>query len=134
VSIAAALPTDAQRIVEHWRAGVLSVPPHYPPCQGMTAAGWPDVHAGMIEFLDTWGVEAVHLGFGTRALFGVHRLAAAFRVDATGALVNVNHMPVVMIEPSIIRFANGLVNRGMTNPAESIPLWDFVRSARARAG
>ena len=111
MSAAVAMPTDAERIVDHWRAGVLSVPPHDPPCPGMTSAGWPGVHAGMIEFLDTWGVD---------------RDPSPRRCDprdSNGALVNVTHMPFSSIEPGIVRFPNGLVNRGMTNPVKSIPLW-----------
>lgn len=133
MSVALALPTEAERIVEAWRAGVRSLPVLSPPCPGMISAGWPGVRAGMLAFLDTWGLDAVRMSFGTRALFGVHRLAAAYRVDSCGALVHVTWMPVAAIEPGVIWFANGLVSRGMTNPDESVPIWKFGgEPARAR--
>ncbi|SFG65307.1 hypothetical protein [Methylobacterium gossipiicola] len=125
MSAALALPTEAKRIVEAWRAGVRSLPVLAPPCRGMTSAGWPGVRAGMLEFLDTSGLDAVRMGFGTRALFGVHRLAAALRVDSCGVLVMVTWVPIARMEPGVIRLANGLVSRGMTNPDESIPIWKF---------
>lgn len=96
----------------------------------MVGHGWPGVHAGMLDFLDTWGLEAVRLGFGTRALFGVHRLAAAYRVDSCGALVKVTWTSVVRMEIGAIYFANSLVNRGMTNPTESVPIWKFDGKAK----
>lgn len=103
---------DPERIVAAWRAGVLKLSPEKPPCPGMIWAGWPGVHAGMLAFLDKHGVLVVQLGFGTRALFGVHRLAAALRVDSSGALVKVTWSPVATMEPGVIRFANSLVFRG----------------------
>jgi hypothetical protein len=86
----------------------------------------------MLSFLDERGIEAVYLGFGSRALFGVHRHAAALRVDSCGVLVMVTWVPIARMEPGVIRLANGLVSRGMTNPDESIPIWTF-RGDPARA-
>jgi len=125
MSAVAAAMADPECVVAAWRAGVLSVPSDTPPCAGMIWQGWPGVHAGMLSFLDERGIEAVHLGFGTRALFGVHRLAAALRIDSCGALVMVTWVPIARMEPGVIRLANGLVSRGMTNPDESIPIWKF---------
>jgi len=119
------LAADPERIVAAWRAGVLKLSPDTPPCPGMIWSGWPGVHAGMLAFLDQRGAEAVRLGFGTRALFGVHRLAAALRVDSCGVLVMVSWVPIATMEPGVIRLSNGLVSRGMTNPDESIPIWTF---------
>ncbi|MBI1690515.1 hypothetical protein [Methylorubrum sp. DB1722] len=129
--------TDSARLVASWRAGVLSLPEDHIPCPGMIwrEAGangrdgvWYHVRKAMLGFLDEWGESAADLGWGAEQLFGVHRLAAAVRSDSTGALVTVFPRRVVaMCEREITLERRGSIQtfRGLTNPADSVPIWLF---------
>ncbi|MFG7486319.1 hypothetical protein [Methylorubrum rhodesianum] len=129
--------TDSARLVASWRAGVLSLPDDRIPCPGMIwrEAGeggregvWRWVRRAMIVFLDEWGEHAADLGWGAEQLFGVHRLAAAVRADSTGAMVTVFPRRVVaMCEREITLERRGSIQtfRGLTNPADSVPIWLF---------
>lgn len=129
--------TDSVRLVASWRTGVLSLPEDHIPCPGMiwreAGAGgregvWFHVRKAMLVFLDEWGEQAADLGWGTEQLFGVHRLAAAVRADSTGALVTVFPRRVVaMCEREITLERRGSIQtfRGLTNPADSVPIWLF---------
>lgn len=131
--------TDAQQLVASWRAGVLSLPEDRVPCPGMIwrEAGpngregvWRWVRKAMLAFLDEWGEDAARLGWSTEALFGVHRLAAAYRVDSTGALVVLYPRRCIALcarEIHLERRGSVTVARGLTNPAESVAIWDFRR-------
>lgn len=129
--------TDSARLVASWRAGVLSLPDDRIPCPGMIwrEAGeggregvWSWVRRAMIVFLDEWGEHAADLGWSAEHLFGVHRRAAAVRSDSTGALVTVFPRRVVaMCEREITLERRGSIQtfRGLTNPADSVPIWLF---------
>ncbi|GAA0267408.1 hypothetical protein LNAOJCKE_3012 [Methylorubrum aminovorans] len=129
--------TEFARLVASWRAGVLSLPEDCIPCPGMiwreAGAGgregvWFHVRKAMLDFLDEWGEPAADLGWGTEQIFGVHRLAAAVRADSTGALVTVFPRRVVaMCEREITLERRGSIQtfRGLTNPADSVPIWQF---------
>ena len=80
------------------------------------------------------GEQAVDHGYTVEQLFGVHRLAGAMRADSTGVLVTIYPYRVVALsEAEIVLEPAGtrLTFRGLTNPAEAIPLWEFP-GARAR--
>lgn len=132
--------------VASWRAGIAAIDPKtfHPP--GMLAASrshetskgrtvfepapWPAVHAAMIGFVEEWGTRAAALGWATEQLFGVHRLAGAIRMDSTGALVTPHPMRVVSMDGTTIVLARDDTRqtfRGLTNPAESVPIWAFGR-------
>lgn len=131
--------TAEHRLADSWRIGVCSLPDDRVPCDGMiwTAPGprgrsgvWPAVRMAMLAFVDEWGVHAARLGWSTEALFGVHRLAAAYRADSTGALVTLYpRRCVALCEREIHLERRGVttVARGLTNPAESVAIWDFRR-------
>lgn len=126
--------SPAQVLVGDWYAEIEALDPHVRPCQGAVMLHWPRARKAMLRFLDTWGPVAIDLGWTDVRLFGVHRLAAMDRVDSCGGVAFCFPAVVEAIDAHHIHYTNGLVHRGMTNPAESIPLWEFVRSARARAG
>ncbi|MEN3208625.1 hypothetical protein PUR23_01085 [Methylorubrum populi] len=129
--------TDSARLVASWRAGVLSLTDDRIPCPGMIwrEAGangregvWYHVRKAMLGFLDDWGEHAADLGWSADQLFGVHRAAAALRSDSTGALVTVFPRRVVaMCEREITLERRGSIQtfRGLTNPAESVPIWMY---------
>ena len=141
MSAALALTVE-QRLVASWRTGVMSLPDEQIPCAGMIwkEAGprgrfgvWAGVRTMMLRFVEHWGEEAASLGWSTESLFGVHRLAGALRADSTGALVTIYPRKVVaMSERTITLERNGSrqVFRGLSNPVESIPIWEFWRSTR----
>lgn len=132
--------TDSSRLVASWRAGVLSLPDDRIPCPGMIwrEAGtggregvWRWVRRAMLGFLDEWGEHAARLGWSTEALFGVHHLAAAYRADSLGALVTLYPRRCVALcerEIHLERMGVIQVARGMTNLAESVPIWLFQRT------
>lgn len=138
--------TDSQRLVSSWRAGVLSLPEHQIPCPGMIwiepgpkgrPGVWRSVRKAMLVFLDDWGEAAADLGWSTEQLFGVHRAAAALRADSTGALVTVFPRRVVaMCEREITLERRGSIQtfRGLTNPADSVPIWLFGRPTPSTLG
>lgn len=135
--------TPAQQVVASWRAGVQSLRRDRQPAPGLLwyepgRSGrdgvWLAVHNAMVAFLDDWGERAVEQGYTVEQLFGVHRLAGAIRADSTGALItNYPYRVVALSETEIVleRAATRLTIRGLTNPAEAIPLWEFP-GARAR--
>ncbi|GJE29752.1 hypothetical protein [Methylobacterium organophilum] len=135
--------TEPQALVASWYAGVRSLDPERVPAPGILwrepgPAGrfgvWAGVHAMMVRFLDQWGEDAARLGWSTESLFGVHRLAGALRPDSTGALVTLYPRRCITIcerEIHLERRGVVLVARGLTNPAESIPLWQFGRNLPA---
>lgn len=125
--------SPTQALVDTWYAEIEAIDEWGIPCPGAVLHYWPKVRAYMLTFLDTWGEAAVDLGWTDIRLFGVHRVVAMYRVDSCGALVLVHPYVVEAMDAHHIHFTNGLVHRGMTNPADSIPLWEFVRSAHARA-
>lgn len=129
--------TAAQQLADSWRIGVCSLPDDRVPCPGMLwrEAGpngregvWRHVRRAMLAFLDEWGADAARLGWSTEALFGVHRLAAAYRSDSTGALVLLYpRRCVALCEREIHIERRGVIQvaRGLTNAAESVPIWDW---------
>ncbi|SOR27161.1 conserved protein of unknown function [Methylorubrum extorquens] len=141
MSAALALP-DSARLVASWRAGVLSLPDDHVPCPGMIwrEAGeggregvWRSVRRAMLVFLDDWGEAAADLGWTTEALFGVHRAAGALRSDSTGALVSLYPRRCIALcerEIHLERRGSIMVDRGLTNPADSVPLWLFAASQK----
>lgn len=134
--------SDDQRLVASWRAGVRILPEEQIPCPGMIwkEAGsrgrfgmWAGVRTMMFRFVEHWGEEAAALGWSTESLFGVHRLAGALRSDCTGALVTIYPRKVIALDEHTITLErNGTrqVFRGLTNPAESVPIWEFRHPTR----
>ncbi|KQP99704.1 hypothetical protein ASF59_09850 [Methylobacterium sp. Leaf121] len=87
----------------------------------------------MLVFLDEWGEHAADLGWSTEALFGVHRAAGALRSDSTGALVSLYPRRCISLwerEIHLERRGSIMVDRGLTNPADSVPLWLFAASQK----
>lgn len=125
-ALAFALGLDAETVAI-WRQEIEAIADDKIPCPGMSWRNWPKVRAGMLLFLEDWGEAAIAAGWTELSLFGVHRLAGALRPDSTGALVTVTPYYVEALAPGEIHFANGLVDRGLTNPRESVSLWTFVR-------
>ncbi|WHQ72548.1 hypothetical protein [Methylorubrum extorquens] len=130
--------TDSAHLVASWRAGVLSLPDDQVPCPGMIWRSpgeggregvWRHVRKAMLVFLDEWGEHAADLGWSTEALFGVHRGAGALRSDSTGALVSLYPRRCIALcerEIHLERRGSITVDRGLTNPADSVPLWLFA--------
>lgn len=125
-------PTQVQ--VDAWYAEIEALDPHVRPCQGAVMLHWPRARQSMLRFLTTWGETAISLGWTDVGLFGVHRRAAMDRPDSCGGAAFCFPTVVEAIDNDHIHYTNRLVYRGMKTPAESVPLWEFVRSARARAG
>lgn len=131
--------TDVARLVASWRAGVLSLPEHQVPCPGMIwiepgprgrPGVWRSVRRAMLAFLDDWGEAAAAFGWSTEELFGVHRLAGAYRTDSTGALVCLYPRRCIALcerEIHLDRIGGSVVvdRRPLTNPADSVPIWLF---------
>lgn len=130
----------SELLVASWRKGVLSLPDDRVPCPGMIWVEpgprvrpgiWAGVRTMMLRFCEHWGEEAAALGWTTEQLFGVHRLAGALRADSTGALVTIYPRRVVTMDERTIVTERGPSRqtfRGLTNPADSIPIWDWRRT------
>ncbi len=128
---------DIETLVAAWRAGVDQLDPARPPAPGIINVEpgpggrygvWAGVHEMMGRFVDERGAEAAALGWSTLALFGVHRSAGSMRADATGALITLYPRKVIAITETEIQLRrHGVVQtyRGLTNPAASVPVWDF---------
>ena len=131
--------TDSARLVASWRAGVLSLPDDRIPCPGMIwiepgAQGrsgvWRSVRKAMLVFLDDWGQAAAEFGWSTEDLFGVHRLAGAYRVDSTGALVCLYPRRCIALcerEIHLDRIGGSVVvdRRPASTPPDCVPIWLF---------
>lgn len=129
--------SPSEQVVASWRAGVLSLPEDRIPAPGLLwfepgprgrPGVWTAVRAAMLRFLDEWGAEAARVGWSTESLFGVHGVKGALRADSTGAMVSNYPYSVLALDASSIvlgRRGARLTFRGLTNPAESIPLWRF---------
>ncbi|GJD92900.1 hypothetical protein [Methylobacterium iners] len=128
-ALAYALGLEAETVAI-WRREIELIDSYKIPCPGQSWRHWPRVQAGMLLFLDDWGVAAIEAGWTDIGLFGVHRRMGAVRADSTGALVTFTPYQVEALASGEIHFVNGLVDRGLTNPAESIPLWSFVNGGR----
>ncbi|WP_156453765.1 hypothetical protein [Methylobacterium sp. CCH5-D2] len=92
---------------------------------------WPEVRRAMLVFLRDRGVEAVEHGWDAIGLFGVHRLAAAVRVDACGAMILLYPRTVVAISATeFVTERSGVrqTHRGVPNRAESVPIWEFAKA------
>lgn len=123
--------------VAEWRAGVARLDPQACRVPGLLVRRraprfkpppWPEVHAAMLAFLETLGERAAALGWSTEQVFGVHRSAGALRSDSTGALVTLYPCRVEAIDATCIHLIRGQSRqtfRGLTNPAESVPIWAF---------
>lgn len=129
--------TEGDHRLASWRSGVLRLPEDWIPCPGMiwVAPGsggrtgvWRAVRGAMLRFLDDWGTAAAEFGWTTEALFGVHHMAGALRADSTGALVTLYPRRCIALcerEIHLERRRSVVVDRGLTNPAESVPIWAF---------
>lgn len=131
-------PSLIERVAE-WRAGVASIDPRHFRVPGVLASWayqgeppWIAVHAAMGAFLDEWGQTAAALGWSAESLFGVHVRAGAVRADSTGALVTLYPKRVLELDARTIVLGRGTTRstfRGLTNPAEAVPVWTFGRAA-----
>lgn len=123
--------TDAQQLSDSWRIGVCSLREDRVPCDGVIGDAWIGVRRSMLRFVDEWGEHAARLGWSTEALFGVHRLAGAYRVDSVGALVNLYPRRCIALcvrEIHLERRGSITVATALTNPADSVPIWLFRRT------
>lgn len=131
--------TDAShtQMAADWRANIERLPLHRVPAPGLLwiepgpngrEGVWTAVREAMLRFVDDWGAQAAALGWSTVQLFGVHRTRGAIRADSLGALVSLYPQTVLAIDATTItlgRRAARATYRGMTNEADSIPLWEF---------
>lgn len=136
--------SDHEALVASWRAGVAGLDPARSPAPGIInvepgvggrAGVWGFVHEMMARFVEERGAEAAALGWSTLALFGVHRTAGSMRADATGALITLYPRKVVAMTASEIQLRrHGVVQtyRGLVNPADSVPVWEFRFPEKAR--
>jgi hypothetical protein len=128
---------SVEAIIEGWRAGIAGLDPTRPPAPGIINVEpgpqgrrdiWSGVHEMMRRFIEERGAEAVALGWSTLSLFGVHRMAGTMRQDATGALITLYPRKVIEMTSTEIKLRrNGVVQtyRGLVNPADSVPAWEF---------
>lgn len=128
-------------VVAEWTEGIKGLPDDRVPCPGLLwreygpngrDGVWTAVREMMLRFCRDWGDEAASLGWSTIDLFGVHRRAAALRIDSTGCLVSLYPMTVLALDERTItlgRRGSRLRGKRLTNPSESVPIWAFRATA-----
>jgi hypothetical protein len=77
---------------------------------GISGRAWAGIAANLRCFEAGYGAEAAALGWSDLDLYAIQPKVAAARVDCCGALILAG-TPVVAVEPSLIRYADGLVCR-----------------------
>lgn len=110
--------------VDSWRAALMRLDPHAPPCPGYRGDEWSRVLARALAFLDEFGDQAAALGWTASRLFGVHRQAGAVRVDACGALMVGPGANARAITADTISFGH-LTYRTKPGQPEGVPVWGF---------
>ncbi|PZP65779.1 MAG: hypothetical protein DI590_26195 [Methylorubrum populi] len=105
-----------------WRDRIERMSSATSPCPGLHGESWQRVHAGMLEFIDRLGAEAVDLGWTAPDLFGVHPTAGVYRVDHCGALV-LDCAKAQWIDATRIGFGNLTYYRDKPGRPEGVPIW-----------
>lgn len=109
-----------------WREALAGLSSDTAPCPGFRASEWPQVRSRALAFLDTFGPQAIALGWTAPRLFGVHPVAGIVRVDACGGLVLPIGGPIRAITATEIRFGH-LTYREKPGQPEGTPIWSFGR-------
>ncbi len=86
-----------------WRSGIESLSPLKPPCPGLYGEQWQKTHAGILDFLERFGAQAVELGWTDLDLLSVHAQHGTIRGDYCGALVPMPR-PVEFIDADRVSF------------------------------
>ncbi len=128
-SLSLALPSTPQPLARMWREAFARLSATLPPCPGIRAQAWPEMHSVALGFLSDHADRAAELGWTTEEMFGVHPQVGAVRVDACGALMISGGQPVVSVEKDRISF-------GITSyyhakgKVPSIPVWNWREPKR----
>jgi hypothetical protein len=93
---------------------------------GISGRAWAGIAANLRCFEAEYGAKAAALGWSDLDLYAVHPKVGAARVDCCGALI-LARTPVVALEPSLIRYADGLVYRKAQFTEPVIPVWALRR-------
>ncbi len=98
---------------------------------------WPVILADAERFLADWATKAARLGWATRDLFGVHRVAPAARHDCKGlvAALHGGRIEALTSRAATIHTVSGTVQsfqRGGGIPAETALLWESGEAAMLR--
>lgn len=109
-----------------WHSALAALSPERAPCPGYRGDEWPRTLARAVDFLDTFGQQAVALGWTASRLFGVHPTAGIFRVDACGALVLPSAGTIRAITATEISFGH-LTHREKPGQPQGVPIWEFGR-------
>lgn len=97
------------------------LPPSLP---GISDRIWAGIAANLHCFEAEHGAEAAALGWNDLDLYAVHPIVGAARVDCCGALI-LARRPVVAVEPSLIRYTDGLAYRKAHFTGPVLPVWMF---------
>ncbi|KAB1068748.1 hypothetical protein [Methylobacterium planeticum] len=114
------VPSDVQA----WRDGLARLKPSVPPCPGMTASGWAQMHAVALEALDQFADDLVVHGWTTAELFAVHPKIGTMRVDTCGAFV-IGGRRTTAVRADRIEFGLTTYYRNVPGAGVGIPVWDF---------
>ncbi len=109
-----------------WRSALAAMSPERIPCPGYRPDEWARTLARALDFLDTFGPQAIALGWTAPRLFGVHPTAGIVRVDACGALSLPGGSTVRAITATEVSFGH-LTHRERPGQPQGVPVWEFGR-------
>lgn len=109
-----------------WHSALVAMSPERIPCPGYRPDEWSHTLARALDFLDTFGPQAVALGWTAPRLFGVHPIAGIVRVDACGALALPGGSAVRAITATEVSFGH-LTHREKLGQLQGVPVWEFGR-------
>jgi hypothetical protein len=109
-----------------WRSALAAMSPERIPCPGYRADEWARTLVRALDFLDTFGQQAIALGWTAPRLFGVHPTAGIVRVDHCGALVLPGPGAVRAITATEVSFGH-LTYREKPGQPQGVPVWEFGR-------
>ena len=109
-----------------WRSALAAMSPERIPCPGYRPDEWARTLARALDFLDTFGPQAVALSWTAPRLFGVHPTAGIVRVDACGALALPGGSAVRAITATEVSFGH-LTHRERPGQPQGVPVWEFGR-------
>ena len=109
-----------------WRSALAAMSPERIPCPGYRPDEWARTLTRALDFLDTFGPQAVALGWSAPRLFGVHPSAGIVRVDACGALALPGGSAVRAITATEVSFGH-LTYREQPGQPRGVPVWEFGR-------
>ncbi|CAO4183400.1 hypothetical protein [Methylorubrum aminovorans] len=112
-----------------WRNAFGRLRPTSPPCRYLNPTAWANIHEVCTDFIESFGADAVRLGWTAPQLFGVHPEHGTLRVDWCGVMM-IGGRKAIGIEADRIPFGNLTGYRNVPGVPVGIPIWEFAARAQ----